>query len=166
MRFDVTEYYSICNFTILWELWFWDEEYCIWYSNYISHTLRNYESMVVVLKIWKLLIVFWWKLLQVLQLWMVITVLGVLGHGSIVMLQLLMHLLGRFWECQNGEERIQLCLKFSQIWCLSCITWSICSLQVLWQCTIHMIHEEHMFLYFKACHGPGSLLPVIQMVCD
>ena len=41
--FDVKDYYSICYFTVLWGMWFWNEEYCIWSSNYVSHNLRKYD---------------------------------------------------------------------------------------------------------------------------
>ena len=61
---------------------------------------------------------FWWQLVQVIQVLMVMTVLGFQGHILIVMLQLLLHMLMMFWACKNGEERSQLCLKFSRLWCL------------------------------------------------
>ena len=44
-------------------------------------------------------------------------VLGFLGHISIVIMQLLLHLMMRFWECKNSEVRSQLCMKISRLWC-------------------------------------------------
>ena len=105
------------------------------------------ESLMVVLYIWNFLVVFWWQLVQVLQLWMVMLVLSFPGHGLIVMLQLLLHLLRRFWVCQNGEVRRQLCLKFSQVWWFLYNILIICGVVVICQCTIHLIHEEHMSLF-------------------
>ena len=58
----------------------------------------------------------------------------------------------------------QPCLKFFRIWWLSCNIWSICSVRVLCQCTIHMIHEEHMLIYFHDCHEPIFLFLVVEMV--
>ena len=137
----------------------------------IIHSEKDYldvavESLVVVLHIRKFLIVFWWYIVQVIKLWMVMPVLGFLGHVSIVMLQSLLHLMRRFWACKNGERISQLCLKFSWIWCLSCNIWSICRVAVLCQYTIHLIREDHMFIYFQACHRPGLLFLVVQMVWD
>ena len=104
--------------------------------------------------------------MQVLQIWMEIPVLGFLWIGSIVILQFLIHLLRRFWACKNCELRSQFCLIFFRLWCLSCNIWNICSVTMLWQCTIHIIHEKHMLLYFQHCHGPWFFFLVVQMVCN
>ena len=114
----------------------------------------------------EILIVLWWQLVQVIQRLMVIPVLGFLVHGSVVMLQLLIHLMRRFWACQNGEGRSQLCLKFFRLLGLSFKIWIIYSVMVLWQCNIHLIHEYHMLLSFQVCHEPGFLFLVVQMVCN
>ena len=108
--------------------------------------------MVVVLYIWNFLIVFWCRIMQVLQLWMVMLVLGFLGCGPIVMLQLLLHLLRSFWTCKNGEGKL--------------VLWIICSIMVLCECTTHLIHEENILLSFQVFQGLGLLFLVVKMVCD
>ena len=119
-----------------------------------------------VLHIWNFLIVFLLQAVQVIQILMVILVLGFLGHGSIVIIQLLLNLLMRFSACQNGERISQLCLKFSRLWCKSCNIWSICCVTVIWKCAIHMIHEEHVLQSFQACCEPEFLFLVLKIVCD
>ena len=120
--------------------------------------------LVIVLHIWIILVVIWLQLVQVLQISIVIPVLGFLGDGSIMILQLLLHILRRLRECQNGEVKSQLCLKFSRIWCLLCNIWRICTVTVLFQCNIHMIYEYHMLIYYQVCHILLFLFLVVQMV--
>ena len=61
---------------------------------------------------------------------------------------------------------IQLYLKLFWIWWLSCNIWSIYSVMVLVQCTIHMIHDDHTLIYIKVCHGLRLLFLVVKMVCN
>ena len=114
----------------------------------------------------KFLVVFLWQIAQVLWLWMLIPVLIFLAHGSIFLLQLMLNLLRSFWSCQNVEGISQVCQKIFWTCFLSCNIWSICSVTVLCQCTIHIIHWNHMLLSFKVFHGPGLLLLLVQMVCN
>ena len=106
------------------------------------------------------------QLVQVVQLLMVMPVLGFLGQGSILILQLLMNLLSRFLSCQIGEGRDQLCLKFYWLWYLSCNIWIIFSVTVLLQYTIHMIQEKHMLIYSQACYVPWFLFLMLKIVCN
>ena len=93
-------------------------------------------------------------------------VLGFLEHKLIAMLQLLLHILRRFWSCQNCEGRSQLCLKLFWLWLFLCNIWSICSVTVFYQCTIYIIHEENILLSFQDFCGPVFLFLVKQVVCD
>ena len=128
---------------------------------------KNFDAFLCSLGIWLLYCTFeisnsfLWQIVQVIQLWMVMLVLGFIGHRPIVMIQLLLHLLRRFCECQNGEVRSLLCLKFFHIWWFSYNIWIIFSVTVIFQCTIHLFHEEHILLSFQYCHRPGLLFLVV-----